>query len=39
MHRIASVLTRLNAIAGVQTSSALLANDGKRLIQIKIMCD
>lgn len=36
MHRIASVLTRLNAIAGVQSSSALLANDGKRMIQIKI---
>jgi hypothetical protein len=36
MHRIASVLTRLNAVAGVQSSSALLANDGKRMIQIKI---
>ncbi len=36
MHRIASVLTRVNAISGVASSSALLANDGKRMIQIKI---
>ena len=36
MHRLASVLTRLNAIAGVQSSSALLAIDGNRMIQIKI---
>ncbi len=36
MHRIASVLTRLNAISGIQSSAALLANDGKRMIQIKI---
>jgi hypothetical protein len=30
------VLTRLNAIDGVQSSSALLPNDGKRLVQIRI---
>jgi hypothetical protein len=30
------VLTRLNAIDGVQSSSALLANDGKRLVQIRL---
>jgi len=30
------VLTRLNAIDGVQSSSALLANDGKRLVQISV---
>lgn len=30
------MLTRLNAIDGVQSSSALLANDGKRLVQISI---
>jgi hypothetical protein len=30
------VLTRLNAIAGVQSSSALLADDGNRMVQIRI---
>jgi hypothetical protein len=30
------VLTRLNAIAGVQSSFALLADDGNRLVQIRI---
>ncbi len=30
------MLTRLNAIDGVQSSSALLANDGKRLVQIRL---
>ena len=30
------MLTRLNAIDGVQSSSALLANDGKRLVQISM---
>lgn len=36
MHRLASVLTRLDAIAGVESSSALLADDGKRMIQIRM---
>jgi hypothetical protein len=30
------VLTRLNAIDGVESSSALLANDGNRMVQIRI---
>ena len=30
------MLTRLDAIDGVASSSALLANDGKRLVQIRI---
>ncbi|HZU34964.1 MAG TPA: hypothetical protein VFA18_03595 [Gemmataceae bacterium] len=30
------MLTRLNAIDGVQSSSALLANDGNRIVQITI---
>jgi hypothetical protein len=30
------VLTQLNAIDGVQSSSALLANDGNRMVQIRL---